>query len=333
MKLLRNPELKKELAVMLGVTAVLSVCALMVSSACADFVMIVGILLWGLHVWFAVARYRQMEKMTEEIEAILHGREKLMIHQYNEGELAILADEIEKMTVRLQEQADRLQADKLHLSRAIEDIFHQLRTPLTAMNLSLTALSDQNLPALERVKQLSSVRRQIEHIGWLTETLLSLAKIDAGTAVFHGEDTSVKDLIDRAAESLRIPMELKEIHFIVHADKEHLIADPRWTAEALANILKNALYKVPSGGSIEVTASETAIYTEIRIEDDGGGFAREDLPHIFERFYKGRDSREAGVGIGLAFTRQVITAQDGTIKAANMEKGAEFVIRFYKSIV
>ena len=238
------------------------------------------------------------------------------------------------MTVRLREQADRLTEDKVRLTEAIQNMFHQIRTPLTGINLTISLLQEEDLTPERRSRLTRDLSRQSERIRWLVETLLKLSRIDAGTAVFLPEAIPAEELIEAAAAPFRIPMELRDQTLRVRADDAVFAVDPAWTAEAVSNLLKNCMEHTPPGGTIEVEARETALFSELVVTDSGPGFDPADVPHLFERFYKGKNATPESVGIGLALARSVAAAQNGTIAAANAPSGgARFTIRFYKSIV
>ena len=334
MKIIRNPELKRELLIDLAITIVAALIGFLIRPICGILALAVGLLLSGAHIAFAVQRYHQMEALAQRLDRILHGQDRVLIEDAAEGELSILNSELQKMTTRLQEQANQLSSDKQQLTEAIQDIFHQIRTPLTSMNLLVSMLGEEDLPYDRRLSMTHELRRQLERVQWLVETLLKLSKIDAGTAQFRSEPVSVEELIEKAAQPLRIPMELREQIFTVLTADEHYAGDLNWTAEALGNILKNCMEHTPVGGTITVTAEETALFTEIVVEDNGPGISKEDLPYLFDRFYKGAGSSDDSVGIGLALSRSIIAAQNGTIKAENAPTGgARFTIRFYKSVI
>jgi signal transduction histidine kinase len=152
--------------------------------------------------------------------------------------------------------------------------------------------------------------------------------------MFRRGPVSVKELIQKAADPLMIPMELRGQTLRVTVSDESFSGDADWTAEALGNILKNAMEHTPGGGEIAVNAVETALYTEITVRDNGEGFDPEDIPNLFRRFYKGKNASSDSIGIGLALARMIIASQNGTVTAGNTrDGGAEFVIRFYKSVV
>ena len=334
MKIIRNPELKRELLIDLAITAAAALIGFWIRPICGILALAVGLLLSGAHIAFAVQRYRKMEELAQRLDRILHGQDRVLIEDAAEGELSILNSELQKMTTRLREQANQLSADKQQLTEAIQDIFHQIRTPLTSMNLLVSMLAEEDLPYDRRLSMTRELRRQLERVRWLVEARLKLSKIDAGTAQFRSEPVSVAELIEKAAQPLRIPMELREQSLTIRATEEHFAGDLNWTAEALGNILKNCMEHTPVGGTITVTTEETALFTEIVVEDNGPGISKADLPYLFDRFYKGEGSSDDSVGIGLALSRSIIAAQNGTIKAENVPTGgARFTIRFYKSVI
>lgn len=335
MKLYRNPEVRRELLTYMAVTLILAAAGFTVAPAAGGFVLLCGTALTLVHYIFTGKRYRRIEHLSQSIDSILHGQSEAVISSANEGELAILNSEIQKMLIRMKEQSDRLSADKIRLTDAIADIFHQLRTPITSMMLSVSMLSGEELSFDRRLELTRELKRQIERTQWLVEALLKMSQIDAGAIKFRKDAVSVKELIDKACEPFIIPMELREQTFTVTASRESFTGDLHWTAEALGNIIKNCVEHTPIGGSISVTARETPIFTEITVCDSGTGFAAEDIPHLFERFYKGRNASAQSIGIGLALARAVISAQNGTLKAANRigTSGAVFTLKLYKTVV
>lgn len=186
----------------------------------------------------------------------------------------------------------------------------------------------------ERRKQLTQeLYRLLSRIDWLVTALLKISKIDAGTVQFKQEHISMEGLLNKACSPLLVPIELRAQELILKADGE-FCGDIAWTCEAIGNILKNCMEHTPEGGKLEINASENALYTEIIIKDSGTGIAKEDIPHVFERFYKGVNSSENSYGIGLALSRMIITSQNGTIKVENRKSsGCKFSIKFYKGAV
>ena len=279
-----------------------------------------------------ILRYRKISSLANEIDSILHGKENIDLSHYNEGELSLLQSEITKLFVRLREQADLLENDKARLADSIADISHQVRTPLTSVNLIAAALLNPELDEEQRRAQVRDMQRQLDRIDWLISSLLKIAKLDAGTIFFRHDKILLKSLIDKAAEPLAIPMELKGQK--IEADiSGSFTGDLSWTAEAVGNILKNCMEHMEQG-TIYVTARENSLYSEIIIRDTGPGIDKNDISHLFERFYKGANSSEQSVGIGLALSRMIIVKQNGTVKAENYKSGgAVFTIRFYKGTI
>ena len=345
MRFLRNSEVRYQILLSLLLSVLLAAGGCLVSTAWGLCLLTGALLLTGVWVWFTRQRYLRLEGLAREADRILHGERNLDLGQYQEGELSILANELQKMVLRLVEQSDRLMREKGNLSDSLADISHQLRTPLTSLHLLFSRLSGEEDAVARRRLSYEGVQL-LNRIDWLVNALLKISRIDAGTAVFTRERVDAGALLDQALEPLRIPMELRE-QTVIREDradaevtgkeeswKPGFLGDPAWSAEALGNILKNCMEHTPQGGKIWIRALENRLYTEFVIEDNGAGISREDLPHLFERFYKGADSPDSSVGIGLALARMIIREQNGTVKAENrLEGGARFVVRFYKGII
>ena len=324
-----------------GVFIIIStiILAAVVTTAFFSIIASVVILVAGLLILLVLAidarkRFNAMEQLSTELDEILHDNSRFLITECEEGELAILSSSIRKMTLKLKEQASNLTDEKKVLTDAIADIFHQMRTPLTSMRLSCSMLSEEDLPYEERIRFVRGIKKQLERMQWLVETLLKMSKIEAGTVTFKRERLDAKELVQKACEPLLIPLELRDIKLQITTNDAGLTGDMDWLAEAVGNIVKNCMEHTPEGGQISINAEENAIYTILTIEDTGKGFEKNDIAHIFERFYKGKNSGSESVGIGLALCRTIITGLDGTIKAENGKNGgARFEIRFYKNVV
>lgn len=334
MKLLRNPEVLKTLTLLCILSITATVLAWLWDGRFGLFTLCLCTLF--LLVWLVstALRYRRIAGMAAQLDRLLHGEDgQITLGQYAEGELGILQSEVCKMTVRLREQSQHLQDDKIFLADSIADISHQIRTPLTSINLLVTFLAEPELTEERRLKLIRELYELLSRIDWLITTLLKLSRLDAGTVQFQKEILPLEELIRAAAGPLLIPMELREQELEITAQGS-FSGDKAWTGEAIANVVKNCMEHTPAGGKITIRAQENPLYTEIVITDTGSGIAKEDLPHIFERFYKGRDSDEKSFGIGLALARTIIAAQDGIIRAENgAAGGAKFTIRFYKGTV
>ena len=333
MKYLRNQDVLREilLSFVIGVICLLVTYPLI--GGYAILFLLLALVLVAVHYYFSIKRYQQIAQLSLSLDKVLHGNAIQIDDQY-EGELSILSDEISKMIIKLNEQTELLQKDKVRLTNAIADIFHQMRTPLTSINLSLTVLNDEHLSNDKALYYRRDIKKQLEKLQWLIETLLKMSKIDAKTAIFHRREILVKDILTKAMEPFAIPMELKDQKCILNCSNEKMFVDEQWTMEAFSNLIKNAMEHTPDGGTIQLITSENPLFTEIMIQDNGEGIPEEDIPYMFERFYKGKNAKPESVGIGLAFARMIITAQNGTISVKNnQDGGACFSVRFYKQII
>jgi signal transduction histidine kinase len=335
MNFFRNPEIRREILLYAVLTAAVTAFGFILDPASGVMSVCLCAVFVFAHFAASHARYRRISDLSELIDRILHGQEKLDLQDYGEGELAVLQNEIYKLTVRMREQADALIRDKAYLADSLADISHQIRTPLTSINLIVSFLSRPELTfekRLELVKELSGL---LSRIDWLISTLLKISKLDAGTVKFKSEPVSISQLVKKASEPFAVPMDLRGQQLCADiSGGAAFLGDIYWTSEAVGNIIKNCTENTPEGGEIGITAAENALYTEIVIEDSGCGIDEADLPHIFERFYKGKNSSEQSAGIGLALARMIIAAENGTVKAENKkEGGARFAVRFYKSTV
>lgn len=332
-KLLKNPEVRKDLAVFVILAALASAAAFLFDFRFGFAALVLSCLFILLHLLSVLRRYRRIAALSEDIDRILHGDESISIETYSEGELAILQSEIYKMTVRLREQQQHALNDRIRLADSLADISHQIRTPLTSINLLVSLLSAPDISESRRTELLCELRELLSRIDWLITTLLKLSRLDAGMARFASETLDLSELVSSAVAPLLVPVELRGQTLSISAHG-NFTGDSSWTAEAVGNIVKNCMEHTPVGGTIRIEASETALYSEIVISDNGSGISPADLPHIFERFYKGNNSGEKSFGIGLALARSIISLQNGTIKAGNRSpSGAEFTIRFYKGTV
>lgn len=335
MSFFRNPEIKKYIMIFTGVSLICILVGFLISISCGVFVGIVCILMNSIFLLLTKNRYQRIANMSLEIDRILHGEDRLNMDFYKEGELAILQDEIYKMVIRLQEQAEMLQTDKRFLADSLADISHQIRTPLTSLNLIAAMLKKSDITQQRRIELVQEMTVLLENTNWLISTLLKISRLDANTVELKREKVKISDLVEKVKEMFLIPMEVKEQAFIVRMKgNETFFGDLSWTIEALSNVVKNCIEHTPAGGSIIVSSMENPLYTEILIEDNGSGIDQEDLPHLFERFYRGKNTKEQSYGIGLALARMIISNQNGIIKAENREeRGTRFIIRFYKGAV
>lgn len=334
MKLFRNKEVRK-ISLLYVVTAVtFTIMAFMWDVKFAIFTFVLCVMLFGIYLMSTYQRYKKLAELASDMNRILHGEDiGISLERYSEGEFGVLQSEIHKMTNRLREQKRQLIDDKIYLADSLADISHQIRTPLTSINLVVSLLSEPNISEERKMKLTHELLGLLSRIDWLITTLLKISKLDAGTVQLKKETIPVSELLRIAVEPLLVPIELREQTLTICAEGV-FTGDVSWTSEAIGNIIKNCMEHTQDGGHLTIKASENVLYTEIVITDDGVGIESEDLPHIFERFYKGKNSIGQSFGIGLALARMIISEQNGTIKAENRaERGATFTIRFYKGTV
>ena len=329
---LRNPGLRK--AVIL-----FSIASVLASSLCFFFswqsgviVVIFSLLTLVGIILSAARRYYQLSRLSNYLKKVNSGKYHLDLQDYGEGEFSILKSEIYKTTVMLRVQAEALKKEKSALSDAMSDISHQLKTPLTSMIVMTELLRDPSLPDEKRKEFTVRITNQLERIQWLLTSLLKLAKLDAGTVRFSPSINHLQDLLKKTLEPLSIPIEIKSQTLTVFQRDASILCDLNWTSEALLNILKNCVEHTPEGGHLEIHCNHTPLYTELLISDNGDGITAEDLPHIFERFYRGKNAGSDSVGIGLAMAQSIITAQGGHITVTSQKgKGTCFSVKFFDS--
>jgi signal transduction histidine kinase len=322
------------LFLLLGVTILGAGIGFLIDPRMGTGIGITSVLLTFISLWMTRRRYSDMKELSGYLRRIYSGDYSLDIRDSVEGELSILKNEIYKVTLILSKQADQLLAEKEQLANAISDISHQLKTPLTSMTVMADVLSSEGLEPDKRKEFTKTLDTQLERMEWLLTSLLKLSKIDAGTINFKKEQVTAAELVDKALKPLLIVMELKDQKLVVEdAGKVTFFGDCNWSVEALINILKNCIEHTPEGGTIMIQTEDNPIYTGIIITDNGRGIAKEDLPYIFKRFYKGKNAGEESVGIGLAMAKSIIEKQNGDITVTSQpSEGSRFVIKFYKQI-
>lgn len=342
------------------VTASINEAASMVTSGASDasatlFAAIctfaTGLIVTVIFIILTNRRYRALANMAANLDRVLAGERDIRLRDMSEGELAILSSEIDKVIARLNLTVDELQAEKLALSDALADISHQLKTPLTSIAISTELIRDRlsargdSEDLVERLRLIQTLQARVED---LVAALLKLARIDAGVIKLVCGAVDARELVRKSSEPLAIAFDIADVRFSADVqDGASYEGDLTWSVEALENILKNCMEHTPAGGCVSVRVTEDVLACRIRIEDTGPGIAESDLPHIFERFYRGsRDANAApsevnpaGVGIGLALSKSLVTAQGGTLTAENLRDengnitGAAFNLVFFKAVV
>lgn len=328
---MRNKENIITLAVSIVATLLCCVVAMCINVYCGIICVVLGITINAVYIQLTVKRYKQITALNDYLSAVCTGDYSLDISDNTEGELSILKNNLYKVVVQLQSSNEALTNDKLYLADSLADISHQLKTPLTSMMVMTDLIKDEQ----NKDKQLEFVQiieNQLSKMKWLIATLLKLSKLDAGTANMQKAQVSINNVVEESIKPFLISLDLKNIELVSNIEDFSFIGDINWSVEAVQNIIKNCIEHTADNGKIEITAKQANVYNELVIKDNGTGIHKDDLPHIFERFYHGKNSSSDSVGIGLALSKEILQKQNAQIEVIS-ENGTEFRIKFYKTIV
>ena len=276
---------------------------------------------------------KKIKEITKMISKINNRQFDIDINDFNEGELSILKNEISKTTTMLRQVADNSVKDKLNLKDSLGDISHQLKTPLTSITIMIDNILDNpDMDEKTRKRFLINIKREILNINFLVMSLLKLSKFDANVVKFNKESVYLKDIIIESIKNVSMIKELKNITIKVSGDDNiKLLCDFKWQVESITNILKNSIEHTSEYGTVEVNYSENKLYTRILIKDNGKGIDSDDLPHIFDRFYKGENGSDDSFGIGLSLSKTIIEKEGGSITVKSTPNiGTIFTIKYLK---
>ena len=331
---MKNKELRNMIIISIAVTVMAAILAMIFLSVGAGLaVFITGALLSVLFIIYTVNRYKKIEKLNDYLVRVLAENDTDEILDQEEGELSILKTNIYKTTSTLKYQKELLADDKKNLAAALADISHQLKTPLTSMMVMNDLLVDEQ-DEDKRTEFLQTQSSQLDRMNWLIQTLLKLSKLDAGTIVLKREDVLATELVEEAIKPFEIQFDLRNISFESDVSKVNIRCDKNWTVEAIQNIIKNCIEHMEDGGQLFVSLADTNIFTQLTIKDTGCGIAADDIPHIFERFYKGKNAGKDSVGIGLALSKSILEEEQAEINVESTEGvGTRFIIKFYKTLI
>lgn len=299
---------------------------------------IISILIYSLTIILIIIIYNKKEKA--KINKITNYLKELNNHQYSlaiednqEEDLSLLKNEIYKTAITLNEQTLLLKKDKESLKDSLSDISHQLKTPLTSINLMIDTLRHQdNLSSTERRELLNNIHRKITNTNFLVHSLLKLSKFDANTIEFNRQNNTLSKILKDVLDNLSTLSDLKDIKINIKGSKDiSLYCDYKWEVEALTNIIKNCIEHSNNSSKIDITYQKNDIFTKIIIQDNGCGISKKDLPHIFERFYKAQNSSKDSIGIGLSLAKTIIEKDNGYITVDSViNKGTTFTIKYLK---
>lgn len=292
----------------------------------------------ALYIIHNAYRYSRIKKLSVYLTRMISGDFSMDIRDNTEGELSVLKNNIYKITLMLIEKNDMLYNERKFLADSLANISHQLKTPLTSISVMTDLLKSGDLTDEKRFEFTENIRKQIDRMEWLLTSLLKLSKLDAGVVEFNKTKIKMTEIIKKASMPVLIPMELKNQTLeIVCGEEIELETDGQWTSEAVLNVLKNCVEHTACGGKIRIICTDTPIYTKLVICDNGKGIDKDDIPHLFERFYKGKNSAPESAGIGLSMTRSILKAQNADISVKSvcdgLAEGAEFTVYFRKTVI
>lgn len=288
------------------------------------------ILMIILFVIYRNKQEKELNKIIKYIEQINNKNYELKIDENSEGELSNLKNELYKITVMLKEQAEKSLNDKKMLKKSLEDISHQLKTPLTSISIMLdNIIENPNMDEKTKNNFMIEISRQIEWINWLVISILKLSKLESNTVEFERKEIDVKSLVKDAIKNLAIPLDIKQQNITINGENATFYGDYNWQLEAITNVLKNCIEHSPENSTIYINFVENKFYTKISITDEGNGIDKEDIKHIFERFYKGKNSPSNSIGIGLALSKSIIEKDNGNITCfSKINEGTTFEIKY-----
>lgn len=266
---------------------------------------------------------KRQKKRIEELENLIDrlGEKNYSIPMVQD-DFSILEDKIYKIFIELVEARELVEKNSKKQTQNLEDIAHQIKTPITSMFFDLETIDKTE----DNKKEIEGLELQLERLNSLADILLKLSSLDANIDKMEKREVLISEIIDYVLDILRKSIDEKKVKIICDYEDYEIKVDYYWISEALINIIKNSL-SLDRLTKIKISTNKNPIYTEIIIEDDGGGIKEESLKKIFERFYKSPDSK--GFGIGLAMAKSIVEANNGAISVKNGKDGAIFKIKFY----
>ncbi len=269
---------------------------------------------------FYTAVKKQMQdvflQLSEVIAAITDMRETEIFSVLDDNMLSKLQSQVIKLSGILKMQNSKLEKEKNEIKSLISDIAHQLKNPLSNLNLYISFLKDRCLDESSRQEYVNNISNQLEKLNWLMESMIKMSRLESGIIQLKPEESSVNELLLTSLKQVYHKAERKgmDMEFIPDEDIK-LTADIKWTSEAITNILENAVKYTGDGGRIEINVYKYEMYARIDIRDNGPGFEEAEINNIFKRFYRGPNARQQdGAGIGLYLSREIVTRQNGYIK-------------------
>ncbi len=297
-----------------------------------SFLTITVVILLIIYIRYNYKKEKDIKDIIKCIEQINKKNYEIQIDSISEDELSILKNEIYKTTIMLKEAAENSSKDKLNLKKSLEDISHQLKTPLTSILVMLdNIIEDSNMEEKIRNDFIVDIKRNVLNINFLVQSLLKLSKFDANTIHFVKQENDLKTIIEESIKNVSTLCDLRNINIKLNIkENSKIICDDKWQIEALTNIIKNAIEHSKNNSNIIINIENNNVYSMIEVIDFGEGIAKKDIKHIFERFYKCKNTKTDSIGIGLALAKTIIEEDKGTISVESNKLETKFIIKYYK---
>lgn len=283
-------------------------------------------------VMYKKKRDKELKELLKYLKDINDKHYKIEIKKNIEGDYSILLNELYKTAVMLNEQTELSRRDKESLKDSLSDISHQLRTPLTSINLMIDNVLEEKIDENEKKKLLRDINHKIKNMVFLVESLLKLSKFDANVITFKQEKIPLSKILDDVEDNLSLLLDLKNVSLNINGDKDIKVkVDYKWEVEAISNIVKNAIEYSDDDSNIDITFEKNDIFTKLVIRDYGKGMNKKDQKHIFDRFYKGSNSSSNSIGIGMSLAKMIIEKDNGNISLETNNKGTKFIIKYFNN--
>lgn len=297
-----------------------------------SFLTITVVILLIIYIRYNYKKEKDIKDIIKCIEQINKKNYEIQIDSISEDELSILKNEIYKTTIMLKEAAENSSKDKLNLKKSLEDISHQLKTPLTSILVMLdNIIEDSNMEETIRNDFIVDIKRNVLNINFLVQSLLKLSKFDANAIHFVKRENDLKTIIEESIKNVSTLCDLRNINIKLNIkENSKIICDDKWQIEALTNIIKNAIEHSKNNSNIIINIENNNVYSMIEVIDFGEGIAKKDIKHIFERFYKCKNTKTDSIGIGLALAKTIVEEDKGTISVESNKLETKFIIKYYK---
>lgn len=330
---MKRLDYKSVLITLIAVSVIISVLLFFVNILCGAVCLFLSLFLCVSFGIFEKRKFDTIKNINNYLSRVCAGEYSLEINDNTEGEFSILKNNIYKVVVMLNTTNSELVKEKMSLASSLADITHQLKTPLTSITVMTDLLKLEN-DENKREEFVNIIENQVDKMNWLTGTLLKLSKLDAGAITLNGDTVKISQVVDASLKPFLLSLDLKNIALKTDISDFSFTGDLTWTTEAVKNIIKNCIEHTSADGMLTVSTNRTNLYDELIIEDTGKGIEKDDLPHIFERFYHGKNSSSDSVGIGLNLSKEILSKERATVEVqSEIGVGSTFSIKFYKTIV